>query len=463
MPVAVVGGGISGLTAAHALAKRGLSFVVLESSPRWGGVIRSEQVDGFLFEGGPDSLLAQKPEAIELCRELGLGERLIPTNPDQRNVFVLRGKQLHALPEGMVLAVPTRVGPFLRSRLFSWPGKARMGLDLLIPGKRDDTDESIAAFLRRRFGREAVERLGEPLLAGIHAGDPERLSILCTFPRFVALERRHGSLVRGMWALPRPAARSGPPPAAFLSLEGGLRELVEALVAALPADRLRAQCAVTSIHRAPGGYELHLAGGERVRARAVVVATPAHRSALLLETLQPRAAELLRGIPFVSTATVLLGYRREDVTHPLDGYGMVIPKTEGLRTSAFSFFSTKFPGRAAEGHVLLRAFLGGARDPGVLTVDDAGLVDLVQREMADVVGLRGRPAVSRVYRWPQGTPQMEVGHLQRMAELESVTAELPGLLLAGSGLRGTGIPDCVADAQRVAARAAEFVGTPPSP
>ncbi len=459
--VAVIGGGISGLAAAHALNKAGRSFVVLEAGERWGGVIRSQAVDGFLLEGGPDSMLAQKPEAVALCRELGLGARLVPTNPDQRKVFVLHRGRLHALPEGMLLAVPTRIVPFLRSGLFSWPGKLRMGLDLVIPARRDTQDESIASFLRRRFGEEAVRRLGEPLLAGIHAGDPERLSIGCTFPRFAELERRHGSLVRGMWRAPKPPAPppGSAPPSAFYSLVGGLSELVEALVARLPSDALRLGTRVAALERdGARGFALRVTGGQVTRARAVIAAVPAHAAAPLLAQLAPRAAAALAGIRFAHTATVLLGYRRADVTHALDGYGLVVPATEGLRSSAFSFFSTKFPGRAPEGHVLVRGFVGGMRDPTALELDDAGLIALVTREMAPVVGLRGAPVLARVFRWPSGTPQMEVGHMQLLTEIERDVATVPGLLLTGSGLRGTGLPDCIADGAKCAAQALQALG-----
>src|SRR6266542_105408 len=234
--VAIVGGGIAGLTAAYTLARRSIPFTLIEAGPRFGGVIRTERRGGFLLEGGPNSILAQKPEGIGLCRELGLGDRLVPTNPSQRAVFVLHRRRLHPLPEGMMLAVPTRILPFLRSRLFSWPGKLRMGLDLVIPPRPANGDESIADFLRRHFGQEAVDRLGEPLLAGIHAGDPPRLSIRATFPRFVDLEARHRSLIRGMWASRGRAPQTG---SAFYSLTGGLASLVDALVARLPAARRR--------------------------------------------------------------------------------------------------------------------------------------------------------------------------------------------------------------------------------
>lgn len=453
--VAIIGGGISGLSAALALHKQQVPYLVLEAGERLGGVIRTERRDGFLLEGGPDSMLAQKPEGVALCRELGLGERLVPTNPDQRAVYVLHRRRLQPLPDGMMLAVPTKLLPFLASGLFSWPGKLRMGLDVVIPGKNGQADESIASFLRRRFGQEAVDRLGEPLLAGIHAGDPERLSILATFPRFRELERVHGSLVRGLWATPRPKPAPGAkPPAAFYSLRGGLGELVEALVSRLDASALRTSTSVRRVEATTEGFSLATEGGDPVVARRVIVAAPGPRIAPALAGLLPQAARALGAIPFASSATVLLGYRRDDVAHPLDGYGMVVPATEGLRTTALSFVSTKFPFRAPEGHVLLRGFLGGVRDPGALSLRDDEMIETVTRDMREVLGLRGEPVLTRVFRWPGGTPQLEVGHLERMREVEQAVAALPGLFLTGAGVRSTGIPDSVADGTRAGEAAA---------
>jgi protoporphyrinogen/coproporphyrinogen III oxidase len=451
--VVVVGGGISGLAAALALHEAGRDVLLLEAGARYGGVIRTETTAGFVIEAGPDSILALKPEGIALCRALGLGDRLIPTNPDTRTIFVLRRGRLHPLPEGMMLAVPTRIGPFLRSRLFSWPGKLRMGMDLVLPRGPAREDESIASLVRRRFGTEAVERLGEPLMAGIHAGDPERLSIRATFPRFVDLEARHRSLIRGMWAAagaPGPAARGS----AFYSLAGGLGELVEAAVARLPAERRRTQAAVVSLARHDGGWRLGLADGSSAAASAIVLAVPAPAAAPLLAPLSAEAVTILESIPFASSATIALGYRREDVAHPLDGYGLIVPRSEGLRCTACTFVSTKFGRRAPAGHVLLRAFLGGTRDPRVLDLADAEMTAIARGEMEAVLGLRGAPVLERVYRWPRATPQMEVGHLARMARLEAVLGGLPGLHLTGAGLRGTGLPDSIADGQRAAAAAA---------
>jgi oxygen-dependent protoporphyrinogen oxidase len=456
--IAIIGGGISGLSAAWTLHKRRVPYLLLEAGPSLGGVIRTESRDGFLLEGGPDSMLAQKPEGVALCRELDLGEHLIPTNPERRAVYILHRRKLHPLPEGMMLAVPTKILPLARSGLFSWPGKLRMGLDLVRPGRQENGDESIASFLRRRFGQEAVDRLGEPLLAGIHAGDPERLSILATFPRFRDLEAKHGSLVRGMLAAPRPKPQPGaPPPAAFYSLRGGLGELVDALVERLDSSSIRTGTVVRSLAREGAGYAVGLEAGETVRADSVIVAAPGPKIAPALEGLVPDVARTLSAVPFASSATVLLGYRRNDVAHPLDGYGMVVPQTEGLRTTALSFVSTKFAHRAPEGHVLLRGFLGGVRDGEVLNLSDEEMVKTVCNDMRSVLDLRGEPVLTRVFRWPGGTPQLEVGHLDRMRAVERAVGEVPGLHLTGAGIWSTGIPDSVADATRVAEAAAERV------
>jgi oxygen-dependent protoporphyrinogen oxidase len=452
--IAIIGGGITGLSAAFTLHKRGVPFVLVEVERFLGGVIRTETRDGFLLEGGPDSMLAQKPEGLALARELGLGDRLLPTNREQRAVYVLHRRRLHPLPDGMALAVPTKVGPFLRSDLFSWPGKLRMGLDLFIPPRRDDGDESIARFLRRRFGQQAVDRLGAPLLAGIHSGDPERLSLLATFPRFRTMELEHGSLVRAMWKRPQPQPPPGETPvSAFYSLRSGLREMLDALVVRLPREALWTRLAVRRVTREDGGYLLALDRGEELLARRVIVAAPGPRIAPALEPVAPEAARALGAIPFVSTAAVALGFRREDVTHPLDGYGLVVAPRERLRTTALSFVSTKFSHRAPEGHVLLRGFLGSARDGDVLAMSDEEMVATVRSEMGPVLGLRGAPVMTRVFRWPGGTPQLEVGHLARMAAVERTLP--PGLFLSGAGVRSTGIPDSVADGTQAALAAAE--------
>jgi oxygen-dependent protoporphyrinogen oxidase len=452
-PVVVVGGGIAGLAAAYVLHERGLPFLLLEGSGRLGGVIRTEKTRGFLIEGGPDSLLVQKPEGLALLRALGLDDRLQPTNPRERRVYVLHRGRLHPLPEGMMLTVPTRLLPVLGSGLFSWPGKLRMGLDLVLPARHDAGDESIASFVRRRFGRETLERLAEPLLAGIHAGDPERLSLRATFPRLAALEQRHGSVVRGLRASPPPPSSL---PSAFVTLRGGLGELVEALSTRLPQGALRTSSPVQSIERADAGFRLRIGPGGKpsIAARAVLLAIPPRAATPLVRPLAPEAGSELASIRFASTVVLVLGLRREDVAHPLDGYGLIVPRGEGLRTTAVSFHSTKFEGRTPEGQVMLRVFLGGIFDGGVLQLADAELVALALREVGPVLGLRGEPTLTRVFRWPEATPQMEIGHLDKVARVEKALGRVPGLFMCGSGFRSTGLPDTIGDAQRAALAAA---------
>jgi oxygen-dependent protoporphyrinogen oxidase len=350
----------------------------------------------------------------------------------------------------MVLGVPTAILPLLSSGLFTWRGKLRMALEPWRPLAAPTADSSIAEFIATRLGREAVEVVGEPLLAGIHAGDAARLSIRATFPRLYDAATRPEGLVRGLRAqrVPGEAATAG-----FVSLMGGLGEMVDALVASLPAPALMAGTAARTLRRERDGFVVETTG-DLLPARAVVVALPPPRAASLVAGLSTEAARILAAVPFASTATVLLGYRRADVAHPLDGYGVLIPRGEGLRTSAITFSSTKLPGRAPEGHVLLRGFVGGIHDPGVVDLDDARLVEIVEGDMRGVLGIRGEPVVRRAYRWPEGTPQMEVGHLERVAALDAHLARVPGLFLTGAGLRATGIPDVIADATRAAAHAA---------
>jgi protoporphyrinogen/coproporphyrinogen III oxidase len=448
-PVVVVGGGVAGLTAAHALARRDVPVIVLEASGRWGGVVQTVHEAGLVLETGPDAILSTKPDGMALLHALGLADRIVPTNPEQRTVYVVRRGALQPMPEGMVLGVPTRALPVLRSGLFSWPGKLRLLAEPLVRSRSPVPDESIADFARRRLGREAWERLADPLLGGIHAGDTERLSVRATFPRLVELEARHGSLVRGFRAAAAPRAARAP--SAFVSLAGGLSELVDALVRALPAHALRTNARVSALARAGEGWRVSTAAGA-VDARAVVVALPAPRAHPLLRPLDEALAAELAAIRFESTAIVLLAFDRTAVAHPLDGYGLLMPRAEGKRVTACGFFSTKFPGRAPAGTVALRAFLGSSHDRAVLDLDDAALAALAVEDLTPVLGLRGAPRHVRVCRWPESTPQMEVGHDARVRRVEARLATLPGLFLTGAGLRVTGLPDTIADATAAADR-----------
>jgi protoporphyrinogen/coproporphyrinogen III oxidase len=441
--VVIVGGGIAGLAAAYELHTQGVAFTLVEAAPRLGGVILSEQIDGFTVDAGPDSLLIQKPEAIALCEELGLGRRLVSTKPP-RAAYIQRGGRLHALPPASVLGIPTRIAPLARTRLFSWPGKLRMAAEWLVPRKRDREDESIGAFIGRRFGREAVTYLADPLLAGIHAGDVDRLSVRALFPRFVEAEQQYGSLLK---AFRRTGAARQSPDGIFKSLPGGLSELVAALAAALPGDAVRLQTRVARIAKMAGstGFRVETIAGEPMDARAVVLATPAFASATLVEGLDTELSQRCGAIPYTSVATVAVAFNRADVAHSLAGSGFVVPRAEGSAILAGTWLSSKWPNRAPDGRVLMRTFVGGARDPSALEKTDDALVRLSLAALTPLLGIRAAPLFSRVYRWPRSNAQHEVGHLDRMAAIDRALLRLPGLFVTGSGFRGVGIPDCVAD------------------
>jgi protoporphyrinogen/coproporphyrinogen III oxidase len=446
--VVVVGGGIAGLATAYELSRRGIRFVILEHATRVGGVILSEEVDGFAIDGGPDALLIQKPEGIALCQEIGLADRLVTTKLP-RLAFVQRGGRLHPLPAASVLGIPTRVGPFVRTKLFTWPGKLRMGAELFVPRRTDRADESIGSFMRRRFGREATDFLAEPLLAGIHAGDVDRLSLHALFPRFVEAERKHGSLLRAFRA--NPASRIPNPDGSFKSLPGGLSEMIRALVRVIGDANVRTGTKVTGL-TGPGPFTVRTAGAETYHARAVVMATPAYVTADLLEERDADIARRCRDIRYASAVTVALAFRRDAVAHPLNGSGFVVPRAEKTGILAASWLSSKWPGRAPEGYALMRTFLGGARDPWAIDESDAECVERSMDALRPVLGISGEPVFTRVYRWDRANAQHEVGHLARIAAIDGALARHPGLFVTGSGFRGVGIPDCVADGRKTAAQ-----------
>jgi oxygen-dependent protoporphyrinogen oxidase len=448
----VIGGGIAGLATAYELQRRGVNFRLLEQSDRAGGVILSERVNGFLIDAGPDALLVQKPAAAELCRELGLGDRLFPTKPP-RTAYILRDGILHPLPEGSVLGIPRDARALAATRLFTLRGKARMAAELLLPPRINGTgDESIASFIGRRFGAEAVTYLAEPLLAGIHAGDVDRLSMRALFPRFLEAERGHGSVLRAFRQLRQPPSKNG----AFFSLPDGLGEIVSALVRVLPRDALVFGSRVVGVHAGPP-YRVETADGAVWRARAVIVTAPAFAAAELLEPLDPELARLAAGIPYASSATVSFGWPREAVANPLLGAGFVVPRVEGTTIMAGSWVSSKWPHRAPDGFVQMRAFIGGARDPRAMDRTDDDLIESARRELSALVGIHGDPIFARLYRWNRANAQHEVGHLDRIAAIEGRLADWPGLFVTGSGFRGVGVPDCVADARATAGTAAAHI------
>jgi protoporphyrinogen/coproporphyrinogen III oxidase len=468
--VAIIGGGVTGLGAAYYLQnearRHGLDagYTLLEQSERWGGKIVTEAVatgdtgEPFIIEGGPDSFLTQKPWALQLARELDLGDELLPTNDAQRQVFVLHKGRPVPLPDGVLLIVPTRFMPFALSPLLSPLGKLRMGLDLVIPPRRDGGDESLADFIQRRLGREALDKIAEPLMSGIYNAEADRQSVLATFPRFRELEAKHGSLIRGMLAARQAHHRpgnngrsaTGPPISMFMSLQGGMERLVEQLRSRLEGD-CRLNTAVQHIERQTDGrYALSLDGGSRLTADAVVLAVPAYVAARLVRPLAPEAAADLDQIRYVSTGTLSLAFRREEVGHPLNGFGLVIPRSEGRAVNAVTWTSTKFERRAPSGAALLRVFFGGSRRPEMMARSDEELLAVIRAELKQLMGIDATPLFHRIYRWYEANPQYDVGHLERVAAIE--TALPPGLYVTGSPYRGIGIPDCVHQAQQTAAR-----------
>jgi len=489
--IAVIGGGMAGLGAARVLedaraADPAIDWHLYEDEPRFGGKVHTVRRDGFVVEGGPDSAIIEKHWPITMARRLGIGDRFEDSNEGIRKSFVFTRGRLHELPEGIILMVPTRMVPFALSSLMSWPGKVRMGMDLVLPrggAARDaggDGDESLGDFVRRRLGREALARIAEPIVAGIHAGDPEQMSVRATFPMFLEMEREHRSLILAM--LKRRKARQkataaggapagGAPPAGphsyFYSFKGGLQELSDAIVASLPPERLHGGSAVRTMASCgagcgasgarSGAYALQLADGRPVVVDAVVLATPAWASGDLLRTVAPLPAADLSSIEYVSTATASLAFRRDLVEHDLTGFGFVVPRAENRPVMATTWSSSKFPGRAPEGHVLLRSFLGRAGIEAAAQLDDAEMTKVVRAELREVMGIAAEPELVEIFRWPRGMPQYRVGHVGLVERIEAAMAGVPGVELAGGAYHGIGIGDCLREGAAAAERALEHV------
>lgn len=458
--VMIVGGGIAGLVTAYYLQKRSqeigfpIQYTLVESDPRFGGKIVTKTIGDFVIEGGPDSFVTTKPWGTQLCQDLGLEDQIIPTNDHKRNIFILNKGKLTPFPGGYRLTVPTEFIPFIRSSLISPLGKLRMGLDLFMPPRQEKGDESLASFIRRRLGQEALDKIGGPMMAGIYVADPERLSLQSTFPQFIEMEQRHGSLIKAMRqarkrTLPQPDNHK--PQAMFTSLRKGMNDLVNSLVSQLDGD-LHSDCRVIRLRpQTGGGYELLLKGRKENRylvADAVVLATPAYIAADLLELIEPQLSKLLSNIRYVSTATISLGYRRADVAnqHDFEGFGFLIPRPEKRQILACTWSSTKFEHRAPNDSVLLRTFVGGEEQEHLVQLPDDKLTALAQHEIAATMGVTAKPVACEIFRWVNGNPQYDVGHLDRVAEIEALVNNLPGLYLTGSAYRGIGIPDCIKSA-----------------
>ena len=465
--VVVIGGGISGLAAAHRLTElsKSLHVTLLEASPRLGGTIRTDRREGFLLERGPDSFISEKPEAVALAKRLGIESHLIETNSQQRRSFIVRDGRLRPVPEGFQLLAPSRIWPFLTTDIFSLSGKIRMAADLFLPRRSTNgvADESLASFVRRRLGREALERMAQPMVGGIYTANPETLSLRATLPRFLNMERDHRSLVLALLRKARSikADQSGTSGARynlFLSFDDGMEVLVNALEGALTQIETRRNTQVQSITWTGASATIQTRTGETFEADAICLAVPAYTAAQLLTNISPTLSTQLNQINYASTATINLAYRREAVRHSLDGFGFVVPFIENRSVLACSFSNVKFPGRAPADHVLLRAFVGGALQPELFALDEAKMLTRVENDLCELLGINEKYIFAEVAKWKNSMPQYEVGHLDRVQSIENALAQLPFLTLAGNAYRGAGIPDCIRSGELAAEKILNFLG-----
>ncbi|MFT5517294.1 MAG: oxygen-dependent protoporphyrinogen oxidase [Rhodothermales bacterium] len=465
----MVGGGISGLTVAYRLGQSmpESQVTLVEQSHRLGGKLETERYEGFVMDHGPDVFLSRKPWAVDLCKELGL--ELQPTNPQVKGSFIQQGGRLHPLPDGFGGLVPSSWVALARTSLLTARGKARLALEALVPASRGSDDESLGAFARRRLGAEAYDRLIHPLLGGIYGGDIEALSLEATFPQFRQMEREHGSLIRAARARARgakgAAARATAAQATaaggrakaplFYTLRDGMQSLPDGLAAACPAQ-VRLGMSATSIDVAQGAgpkstrvLRVHLNDRSSLEADAVICTTPAYAAADVLASHR-ELAEILRAIPYNSSLIVTLAFGREQVPHPLDGYGYLIPASEGKAVRACTWTSTKIPGRAPTGEVLIRVFFGRSADDPWLEASDEQLLECAAEELKATLGIEDGPKFHRVRRWIRGQPAYTMGHPERLRLLDDALGALPGLFLTGSAYRGVGIPDCIRQANKTA-------------
>ena len=440
----VVGGGISGLSAAYDLTVAGADCTILEKQARLGGVIETRLADGCTLECGPDSFLSAKPAALALIKELGLEAEVIGSNDHQRTTYILKHGALVALPEGVMMIVPTRVMPMVKSPLLGWGTKIRMGLEYFRkPG--ESHDRSVAEFVTDHFGQETLDYLAEPLLSGVYGGDPAQLSVGSVLPRFLQMEGKYGSLVRGVLAGRSGAAPSGP---LFRTLKGGLGTLVGALASRVKVCRAD----VETIERSGSGFSIR-AGGERMEADQVIVACPAWSAAHLVSGLDAQLGELLASIDYSSSLTLSLIYRAAEFDGKRAGFGFLVPKKERQRLAACTFVGTKFGFRVPDDRIVLRCFFGGIGDAAILNESDESVTAIAREELRGILGLTAAPISQAIARWPRSMAQYTLGHRQRVEEIRTRAAAIPGLHLAGNAYDGIGIPDCI-QTGRAAAKAA---------
>ncbi len=473
--VVVIGGGITGLTTCYRLHRQAseralpLDITLLEAGGRVGGILATAHEQGALLEQGPDCFITNKPWGVELCEELELQDEMIGTTTEHRRSFIVRGGKLCQVPEGFYLMMPGSFWSFAVSPIMSWRGKLRMGLDLVLPRRASEPgadDESLAQFVTRRLGREALERMAQPMVGGIYTADPAKLSLRATMPQFLDMEQRHGSLIRALRHNQRQAQHrgtSGPRYGLFTSFRNGMQTLVDRLESCLPANMIRLQTPVAGVECQPEGsfWTIKLQDQPDINADAVCLALPAPQAAALLTSVDADLAAELQ-IPYASSAIMNIVLRRQDIAHPLNGMGFVVPAIENRALIACSFSSVKFAGRVPEGQVLLRAFVGGAMHQEQFERSDEEIQQAVLQDLRQLLGVTGDPLHVSLRRWPQSMAQYHLGHVQRVARIESAMSRLPGLVLAGNAYHGVGVPDCIRSGNEAAQAMLEHLDMAPA-
>jgi oxygen-dependent protoporphyrinogen oxidase len=463
MKIAIVGGGISGLSAAWQANQDGSQFTLFEAGPKLGGILQTEYLsDGVVLEAGAESCLRSKPELLDLCQELGLEDEVVATLPHNAGAYVLRGGELHSIPQGVRLMAPSSWWPFLRSDLISWTGKFRAALDLVLPVRErtpEISEESLAQFVSRRLGVEVYHYLAQPLVAGIYGADPQKLSLEATMPLFQRLEQEHGSVIKGLRALGTEQEAHGARYNLFFSLKRGFGSVVEALESKLPKGSLRTGAVVDSISPVEGenGWDVTVRGESTERFDGLVLALPAPRTADLVASFLPETARSLRGITYRGAVTVNLAFDRETYLDFVpQAYGFVVPSQEKRPILACTFSSRKWPERGSEKYGVLRTYFGGPDMEWAVNATDEDLVDISLNELGDILGIDEEPLQSSVHRWPLGLPEYGLGHRQRVQEIRGALQTFPTLSMAGNFLDGVGLPDCV----RLGRKAASQVAIP---
>ncbi len=465
--ITIIGGGIAGLSAAYALEQeadnKGIDIQIdlIEKQERMGGNIVTDYIDNFIVEGGPDCVFSDKPSALQLCHKLELDRELLKTNEEKKGTYVYWDGRLHDLPEGVVLMIPTMIMPILLSSLITIPGKLRMALEPFVPKRTNPSEETLDQFVTRRLGRELLDKIAEPLVAGIHAGNPKTMSVKASFPRFVDLEQKYGSLIKGMLSRKKEMLsmmkKKKPKYTMFMTLKSGLQSLPLAIEKELKKTRIHANSEVSSVKQKPYGYEINLKKGKSIPCDSTIIATPSYITAPLVKEINQSLTEKLIGIPYVSTATVSLAYSSADLKQVPKGFGFIVPKISKRKIMAVTYTSNKFSHRAPDGSVLLRCFVGGAQNENLVFLDDKEMIQMVRNELKDIIGIDLKPIFTKIYRWEKSMPQYIVGHIDRVKKIEELVSDCPGLFLTGSAYNGIGISDCISNSHKAAESAIKFL------